>query len=275
MFSELRFYVAYDRGENDHPNYLPVLPAPEFDPRTDSEDLANWLELMETEGGIAAKVTYGSTLIAERTYPPDPDAPRIYMVTHPAVTEFHYSTTFSQLCSMIGYRNDVFREIGNGIMALTESGPMCVAIDIRDYRRRMAEVDGPGVPVCKPGDFIPHDGTYIQITTYRSIYRRSTPTSRFHAAPCARDVIPYVDYRPLWAAPAIDMFMAFGLERAIDAAQDAVEIARSGREYDVAAHVERYSVDLSSRVGEALAMYHANRKLEIGDRTRQAAPLEG
>ena len=53
------------------------------------------------------------------------------------------------------------------------------------------------------------------------------------------DVIPYVDGKPLWSLVVVDRFAELGESRAIEAARQAIELARGVWSYDPAEHCER------------------------------------
>jgi len=258
MVSILSFLIAFDRDDRGSPCFLPVLPAPDFDPDVQTDRLEDWYGLMETEGAVAAKIERGGQLVTARTFTQPPDAPTTYMITHPIYAKEPYSATLKEIRFMLDEYGDTFVALGNTVLGINQDGIYHVAIRIQDYRRRAAGVDGPGVPVCGPNDHVPFDGTYIAVTGYHQAYRSpkgaTTPNEGFRVEPYARDVIPFVDWRPLWDARTIDRFMALGIERAIEEAQKAIAQARSAWSYDPAAHIGRLD-DGEQRVGEPVALY--------------------
>ncbi len=236
-----RFFVAYDR-DGDSPHYLPI---PEEDITADvddPEDRAEFFDSLRIEGAIAAKIIDADGT-DERLFPHDKALPTVYVIT---ASEFDgltpYTTTLQELRLMFPERNLAVSPYGI-IVNDRDTGPGYIGLTVREYRRRRAWLELPAsIPVVRDGEPMPDDRTYVYVSMARRAYRHepdAAGSGRLQVVERSRHVIPYVDGKPLWSLVTIDRFASFGEERAIDAAQEAVAIARGVWSYDAAEHYER------------------------------------
>jgi hypothetical protein len=240
MNSQHRFLIAYHRTNEGILRFLPVVPSPGFDPETEPQRIEEWFGQMHAEGGIAAQVFDGDTLLAEREFPfPEQPGPIVYMVTHPSFAASPFAATLVEISRRFVGFTGVFAATWNGVVAVGMEGPVYIGLPVELYRERTAGAEAPGAPICFPGDFIPHDGVFIEIGKYHRAYvRTSDDPGGFRVIECWRHVIPHVAHRPLWTIWGIDRFLSLGEDIAMEAAQTAIALARYGFDYGEIEHYQ-------------------------------------
>lgn len=243
--------VAYRRNHQGTPLFLPVLPPPDFDPRTEQQQLECWFDRMYDEGGIAAQVLEGNTIVAAREFPlHNEPRPIVYMVTHPRFTETGITGTLSEIRDRFPNFNGTFAATGNGVMAIDMDGPIYIGLPLSAYREQATRTDDPGAPVCFPGYYIPCDGTYIEVGRYHRAYiRTSNEVGGFRVVEYWRHVVPYIGHLPLWTIWGIDRFGLLGERIAMESAQNAIALARYGFEYSEIEHYQAVALKIAKNGG--------------------------
>jgi len=235
-------YVAYERDAEGVPLYVEIPESDVTKDLADSEDREEFFEDMRYEGAVAARVVETvSGAVLERSYEPNPELSEVYMVTSWAYDgQLPYAVTVAELRRM--YPMDAFVEFGDELGMVERGAVTLIGLRVRVYRERVAgrTVE---VPVVEFGKPVPEDGTYVYVSSRRRVLRRDPgpgelgqPFGRLRVCEQSRDVIPYVDGKPLWSSEIIDWFvLGLGESGAIDAAREAVARARGvwydGREH--------------------------------------------
>jgi len=237
MRSPVMFQVAYHRNEDDDPLFLPVLPPPTL---AAPSDIDEWFEQMAAERAVAARIVCNETVIEHREFPPPPfPAERVFMVYHPRYAMTPFPTTVTGMREKFGGRSDVFCETRNGMVAVNASGAEYIAMPVQQFRMAVAGLAPPGAPVCRPGDAIPLDKTYVHIARHYRVGHASLPDrSAIIPRRETRVVIPYINGRPLWDTRMIASFAERSETEAIAAAQRAIGLIRTP-DYDPIGHFRR------------------------------------
>lgn len=257
MSTTPRVSVAYE-FDGDEPCYLhvPFEDIPQVGCLDDPESRDELFESLRLEGAITVRIDDGSQA-EERHFIPDGSLPPVYIILDSGFPPSPpYTATLQELKGM--FQEIEVIESESGLVALNPRlGPLYVGMRVRSYREAVAGISKP-VPILLEEGHIPppNDRTYVFLSAPGRHYRndpssQNTPTVRLMEQ--SRNVIPFVQGKPLWSFEVCDWFAMLGEKQAIEAAQQAIALVGGMSAYNPIQHYQQFARGRQYHNGDATA----------------------